>query len=53
MKGFRVSKILKEIIFEGVLTELELDERVPETTSYKLSDSSSSFQVKGHSAEKV
>ena len=53
MKGFRVTKILKENIFEGVLTELELDKRVLETRSYKESDLSSSFHVKGHPTEKV
>ena len=53
MKGFRVTKILKENIFEGVLTELKLDERVPETISYKVFDPSSSFHVKGHPTEKV
>ena len=53
MKGFRVTKIRKENIFEGVLTELELDERVLETISYNESDPSSSFHVKRHPTEKV
>ena len=46
MKGFRVTKIVKAIKFEGVWDELEAKKMFPETFIHKIFETSFSFHVK-------
>ena len=45
MKGFRVTKNVKEIKLEGVWGELESKKKIPETITHKISETNSSFHV--------
>ena len=53
MKSLSVSEIRKKIPFEGVWYELESKKGFPETISYKISETNSSFHVKEHTTGKV
>ena len=53
MKGLRVTKIVKEIKFEGVWGELESKKRFPDTITHKRSETNSSFHAKESTAGKV
>ena len=46
MKGLRVTKIVKEVKFEGVWGELESKKMFPETITHKIFETNSSFHVK-------
>ena len=45
-KGLRVTKIVKEVKFEGDWGEFELKKRFPETIIHKIFEIDSSFDVK-------
>ena len=53
MKGLRVAKIVEEINFEGVWSELEANKGFSETTSHKVFETNSSFHVKWCTMGKV
>ena len=53
MKGLRVTKIVKEVKFEGVWGELESKKRFTETMIQKIFETNSSFHVKWHTTGKV
>ena len=46
MKGLRVTKIAKEIKFEGVWGELEAEKVFPKSTIHKIFETNFSFHVK-------
>ena len=46
VKGLRVTKIVKDVKFEGVLVELESKKKFPETITHKIFETNSSFHVK-------
>ena len=45
-KAVRVTKIVKEIKFEGVLGRVRIKKAFPETISYKIFETNSSFHEK-------
>ena len=53
MRGFRVTKNVKIIKFEGIWGELELKKRFPETMTHKIFETNSSFHAKWRTMGKV
>ena len=53
MKGLRVTKIVKEIRFEGVWGNLKAKKKIPPTTNYKIVQTNPSFHVKERTAGKA
>ena len=53
MKDLRVTKIVKEIKFEGILGELESKNMFPETIIHKIFETNSSFHVEYCTTGKV
>ena len=53
MKGFRVTKIVKEIEFKGVCGELEVKNLFLDTIIHKIFETNSTFHVKLRTTRKV
>ena len=53
VKGFRITKIVKQIKFEEACCELEAKKMFVETTMDKILETNCSFHWKQHNTEKV
>ena len=46
MKGLRVTKIVKDIKFEGAWGQVQIKKRFPDTITHTIFETNSSFHVK-------